>query len=63
MFQPDLLKGKRILVLIDRSVSMVDEDLVQILKLRNQGPAARRAAPKWRQTLDIADWLSTMPCK
>jgi hypothetical protein len=53
------LKGKRILVLIDRSVSMVDEDLVQILKLRNQGPAARRAGPKWRQTLDIADWLST----
>ena len=53
------LKGKRVLVLIDRSVSMVDEDLVQILKLRNQGPAARRAAPKWRQTLDIADWLST----
>ena len=53
------LKGKRILVLIDRSVSMVDEDLVQILKLRNQGPAARRGAPKWRQTMDIADWLST----
>ncbi|MEO8307556.1 MAG: VWA domain-containing protein [Pseudomonadota bacterium] len=53
------LKGKRILVLIDRSVSMVDEDLVQILKLRNQSPAARRAAPKWRQTMDIADWLST----
>lgn len=53
------LKGKRILLLIDRSVSMVDADLVQILKLRNQGPAARRGAPKWRQTMDIADWLST----
>ena len=53
------LKGKRVLLLIDRSVSMVDEDLVQILKLRNQTEAARRAAPKWRQTLDIADWLST----
>jgi hypothetical protein len=53
------LRGKRILVLIDRSVSMVDEDLVQILRLRNQSEALRRAAPKWRQTLDIADWLST----
>jgi hypothetical protein len=53
------LKGKHILVLMDRSASMVDADLVQILKLRNQGPAARRAAPKWRQALDIADWLST----
>ena len=53
------LTGKRVLLLIDRSVSMVDEDLVEILKLRNQPEAARRAAPKWRQTLDIADWLST----
>jgi hypothetical protein len=53
------LKGKRILLLIDRSVSMVDEDLVQILRLRNQPDAARRTAWKWRQTLDIADWLST----
>ena len=53
------LKGKRILVLMDRSASMVDADLVQILKLRNQGPAARRGAPKWRQALDIADWLTT----
>ena len=53
------LKGKRILVLIDRSASMMDEDLVSIIKLRNQNPALRRAAPKWRQTLDIADWLST----
>src|SRR6478736_4800434 len=51
--------GKHILVLIDRSVSMVDQDLVNILKLRNQSEAARRAAPKWRQALDIADWLST----
>lgn len=53
------LKGKRILVLVDRSASMVDEDLVQILKLRNQSAAVRQAAPKWRQTLDIADWLAT----
>ena len=53
------LKGKRILVLIDRSASMMDEELDAIIKLRNQDPAIRRAAPKWRQTLDIADWLST----
>jgi hypothetical protein len=53
------IKGKHVLVLIDRSVSMVDQDLVDILKLRNKSPAARRATAKWRQTLDIADWLST----
>ena len=53
------VKGKRVLVLMDRSASMMDEDLVNIIKLRNQSVAARRTAPKWRQALDIADWLST----
>jgi len=53
------LKGRHILVLIDRSASMMDDELDAIIKLRNQNPALRRAAPKWRQTLDIADWLST----
>jgi len=53
------LKGKHILVLMDRSASMMSEQLDAIIKLRNQAPALRRAAPKWRQALDIADWLST----
>jgi hypothetical protein len=53
------LKGKRILVLVDRSASMIDDDVVNVIRLRNQPPAARRATWKWRQTLDIADWLST----
>lgn len=53
------LKGRRILVLLDRSASMMHEELDAVIKLRNQDPALRRAAPKWRQALDIADWLST----
>jgi hypothetical protein len=53
------LTGKRILVLVDRSASMMDEDLVNIIRLRNQPEAARRATAKWRQGLDVADWLST----
>ena len=53
------LKGRHILVLMDRSASMMSEQLDAIIKLRNEAPALRRAAPKWRQTLDIADWLST----
>lgn len=53
------LHGKRILVLVDRSASMMDEDLVRILTLRNQPEAVRRAAPKWRHAVDIADWLAT----
>jgi hypothetical protein len=53
------IKGKRVLVLMDRSASMMSEQLDAVIKLRNQAPALRRAAPKWRQALDIADWLST----
>jgi hypothetical protein len=53
------IKGKHVLVLVDRSASMMHEELDAIIKLRNQNPALRRAAPKWRQALDIADWLST----
>ena len=30
-----------------------------VIKLRNQDRALRRAAPKWRHALDIADWIST----
>ena len=53
------LKGKHILVLMDRSASMMSDQLDVIIKLRNEAPELRRAAPKWRQALDIADWLST----
>jgi len=53
------LRGKRILVLVDRSASMMHEELDAVIKLRNQAPALRRAAPKWRHALDIADWIST----
>ena len=53
------LRGRRVLVLVDRSASMMHEELDAIITLRNQPPALRRAAPKWRQTLDIVDWVST----
>lgn len=53
------LTGKHILVLVDRSASMMHHQLDMIIRLRNQSPALRRNAPKWRQTLDIADWVST----
>lgn len=53
------VKGKHILVLIDRSASMVDDDLVNIIKLRNSTDVARRAARKWHRAMDTVDWLST----
>ncbi len=53
------LRGKRILVLVDRSASMLDEDLVNIIRLRNSPEAARRAAPKWRRAVDISNWVAS----
>ena len=50
--------GKRILVLLDTSASMMEVDVVKVIRLRNQPEAARRAAPKWRRALDMVEWLT-----
>jgi hypothetical protein len=56
------LRGKRILILLDISASMLHQDLVSILRLRNQDDAHKRAAAKWRRAVAIVDWLvSQMP--
>jgi hypothetical protein len=51
------LKGKRILILFDRSASMLDEDLVNIIRLRNSAESVQLEAAKWRRALDIGAWL------
>ena len=51
------LRGKRVLVLLDRSASMLDDDLVNIIRLRNSPEPARQAALKWRRAVDITNWL------
>jgi hypothetical protein len=52
------MKGKRILVLLDTSASMMDEDIAKVIRLRNQPEPMRRAAPKWRRALDIVEWVT-----
>ena len=51
------LHGSHILILLDVSASMLHQDLVSILRLRNQDDAHKRAAGKWRRALAIVDWL------
>ncbi len=53
------LHGARILILLDVSASMLHEDLVSILRLRNLDDAHKRAAAKWRRAVAITDWLMT----
>jgi von Willebrand factor type A domain len=52
------IKGRRVLILVDTSASMMDADVVEVIRLRNTNEAVRRAARKWRRTLEIVDWLT-----
>jgi hypothetical protein len=49
--------GKRILILLDASASMLDETVVNVIRRRNMDAARKRAAPKWRRAQAVAEWL------
>ncbi len=51
------MSGQRTLILIDRSASMLDSTIVNIIRRRNQSDTIKRESPKWQQTLAIADWI------
>ncbi len=51
------IRGKRVLILLDRSASMLHEDLVNIIVLRNSDEAKKRAASKWRRAVDTVNWI------
>jgi hypothetical protein len=53
------MRGKRILILLDSSASMLHEDLVTVLRLRNSDDEQKRAAAKWRRAVDTVSWLTT----
>ncbi|MDX2456007.1 MAG: VWA domain-containing protein [Gammaproteobacteria bacterium] len=54
--------GKRVLILIDVSASMLDETIINVIRRRNMDNASKRKAPKWRRALATADWLvSNLP--
>jgi hypothetical protein len=51
--------GQRILILVDASSSMLDDTIVNVLRVRNMPDERKLRAEKWRQTISIVDWLST----
>jgi hypothetical protein len=53
------MQGRRILILLDSSASMLHEDIVSILRLRNADDAQKRAAAKWQRALETVHWLLT----
>lgn len=52
------LGGERTLILIDRSASMLDEKIVNIIRRRNMGINEKLRAAKWRQVVASVDWLT-----
>jgi hypothetical protein len=56
--------GERILILVDVSASMMDESVVNVIRLRNMPESRRIAAAKWRRTVATVDWLTAqLPAK
>lgn len=53
------MNGQRILILVDASASMLDETLVNVLRIRNLPDVQKMLAPKWQRAVRTADWLST----
>ncbi len=51
------MHGKHILILVDHSASMLHEDLVTIIRMRNMDTAEKKNAAKWRRAVDTVDWL------
>jgi hypothetical protein len=50
--------GKRILILVDASASMLDETIVGVIRRRNQNRADRLRSPKWRRAVATVEWLT-----
>ncbi len=52
------LGGRRTLILVDRSGSMLDDTIVNIIRRRNMSTKDQLSAVKWRQVVASVDWLT-----
>ncbi len=52
------LGGKRTLILVDRSASMLDDTIINIIRRRNMSTRDKLGAVKWRQVVASVDWLT-----
>jgi len=56
------LSGKRTLILLDVSASMLDETIVNIIRLRNMSENRKQETEKWNRAQGTAEWLiSNLP--
>jgi hypothetical protein len=52
------LGGERTLILVDRSASMLDDTIINIIRRRNMSIDEKLRAVKWRQVVASVDWLT-----
>jgi hypothetical protein len=51
--------GRRILILVDGSSSMLGQTYVNIIRYRNMADEMKIRAPKWRRAVRAVDWITT----
>ena len=52
------LGGRNIMILMDASASMLAEELVNIIRLRNMNDTVKRDSDKWRRAVNTVSWLT-----
>jgi hypothetical protein len=52
------VRGEHILFLVDDSASMLDETVVNVLRMRNMPDARKLGSEKWRRAVRITEWLA-----
>lgn len=52
------LGGAHILIALDKSASMLDSTIVNVLRLRNMNEETQRQSPKWQRALRTTEWLA-----
>ena len=51
------LGGRRLLILLDASASMLDQSIVNVIRMRNMPEEVRRNSEKWRRSVATVEWL------
>jgi len=51
--------GKRILILLDKSASMLDSTIVNIIRRRNLPDEVKQQSEKWKRALLTVEWITT----
>jgi len=51
------LGGRRVLILVDTSASMLAENIINVIRRRNMDDAVKRSSPKWQRAVRTVEWL------